>query len=158
MSIMKSLTFTAVPKIQNDPARTRRERLVSRLQEQKELVANPSLIRTVQRTVKKDGLKTVVETPKDRPGGERTRRARSFFVSPRGGVGMRTRYRARHDLHRARRQGGVRRRGYGAASERIISSGQPAFAVIELTGKARSISLVPGDGEAARFDPNRLRL
>ena len=62
MSIMKSLTFTAVPKIQNDPARTRRERLVSRLQEQKELVANPSLVRTVQRTVKKDGVRTVVET------------------------------------------------------------------------------------------------
>lgn len=62
MSIMKSLTFTVVPKFQNDPARTRRERLVSRLQEQRELVANPSLVRTVQRTVKKDGLKTVVET------------------------------------------------------------------------------------------------
>ena len=41
---------------------TRRERLVSRLQDQKELVANPSLIRTVPRTVKKDGLRTVVET------------------------------------------------------------------------------------------------
>ena len=62
MSIMKSLTFTAVPKILNDPARTRRERLVSRLQEQKELVANPSLIRTVQRTVKKDGVRTVIES------------------------------------------------------------------------------------------------
>ena len=62
MSIMKSLTFTAVPKIQNDPARTRRERLVSRLQEQKELVSNPSLVRTVQRSVKKDGVRTVVET------------------------------------------------------------------------------------------------
>ena len=62
MSIMKSLTFTAVPKILNDPARTRRERLVSRLQEQKELVANPSLIRTVQRSVKKDGVRTVIES------------------------------------------------------------------------------------------------
>ena len=62
MSIMKSLTFTAVSKILNDPARTRRERLVSRLQEQKELVANPSLIRTVQRSVKKDGVRTVIES------------------------------------------------------------------------------------------------
>ena len=55
MSFLKSLTLTTVPKINNDPIRSRRERLVSRLQEQKELVANPSLIRTVQRTVKKDG-------------------------------------------------------------------------------------------------------
>ncbi len=62
MSFLKSLTLTTVPKINNDPIRSRRERLVSRLQEQKELIANPSLIRTVQRTVKKDGLKTVVET------------------------------------------------------------------------------------------------
>ncbi len=46
MSFMKSLTLTTLPKVQNDPARTRRERLVSRLQEQKEFVTNPSLVRT----------------------------------------------------------------------------------------------------------------
>ena len=62
MSFMKSLTLTAVPKVQNDPTRSRRERLASRLQEQKELVSNPSLVRAVQRTVKKEGLRTVVET------------------------------------------------------------------------------------------------
>ena len=62
MSFMKSLTLTTVPKVQNDPVRSRRERLISRLQEQKELISNPSLVRTVQRAVKKDGVRTVVET------------------------------------------------------------------------------------------------
>jgi hypothetical protein len=62
MSFMKSLTLTTLPKINNDPARSRRDRLVARLQEQKELISNPSLVRTIQRTVKKDGVATVVET------------------------------------------------------------------------------------------------
>jgi hypothetical protein len=61
MSFMKSLTLTAAPKVNRDPVRSRRERLIARLQEQKELIANPSLVRTVQRTVKKDGIKTAVE-------------------------------------------------------------------------------------------------
>ncbi len=69
MSFMKSLTLTAAPKVNRDPVRNRRERLIARLQEQKELISNPSLIRTVQRTVKKDGVRTVVEThQRVRPG------------------------------------------------------------------------------------------
>ena len=55
MSFMKSLTLTTAPKVSLDPVRTRRERLISRLLEQKELISNPSLVRTVQRTVKRDG-------------------------------------------------------------------------------------------------------
>jgi hypothetical protein len=62
MSFMKSLTLTTVPKINDDPVRSRRERLISRLQEQKELISNPALVRTIHRTVKKDGVRTVVET------------------------------------------------------------------------------------------------
>ena len=58
---MKSLSVTAAPKASHDPVRTRRERLVAHLLEQKELISNPSLVRTVQRTVKKDGVRTVVE-------------------------------------------------------------------------------------------------
>jgi hypothetical protein len=61
MSVIKSLSFTSVPKIQNDPSRARRERLVERLREQKELVSNPSIVRTNQRIVRKDGAKTIVE-------------------------------------------------------------------------------------------------
>ncbi len=62
MSFMKSLTLTAAPGVNRDPVRNRRERLIARLQEQKELISNPSLVRTVQRTVKKDGVPTVNET------------------------------------------------------------------------------------------------
>jgi hypothetical protein len=61
MSVIKPLSFTSVPKIQNDPSRARRERLVERLREQKELVSNPSIVRTNQRIVRKDGAKTIVE-------------------------------------------------------------------------------------------------
>ena len=61
MSFMKSLTLTAAPKVNRDPVLSRRERLIARLQEQKELISNPSLVRTVHRTVKKDGVRTVVE-------------------------------------------------------------------------------------------------
>ena len=61
MSFMKSLTLTAAPRVNRDPVRWRRERLITRLQEQKELISNPGLVRTVQRTVKKDGVRTVVE-------------------------------------------------------------------------------------------------
>jgi hypothetical protein len=61
MSFMKSLTLTTAPKVNRDPVLSRRDRLVASLQEQKELIANPLLVRTIQRTVKKDGVRTVVE-------------------------------------------------------------------------------------------------
>jgi hypothetical protein len=61
MSVTKSLSFTSVPKVKNDPSRARRERLIERLREQKELVSNPSIVRTTQRIVRKDGAKTIVE-------------------------------------------------------------------------------------------------
>jgi hypothetical protein len=61
MSFMKSLTLTAAPKANRDPVLSRRERLVARLTEQKELISNPALVRTVQQTVKRDGVRTVVE-------------------------------------------------------------------------------------------------
>ncbi len=59
MSFTKSSTLTAAPRVNRDPVRNRRKRLIARLQEQKE--SNPSLVRTVQRTVKKDGVRRVVE-------------------------------------------------------------------------------------------------
>jgi hypothetical protein len=61
MSVIESLTFTSVPRIERDPARMRRERLVGRLREQLALLANPALVRTTERTFRKDGAKTVVE-------------------------------------------------------------------------------------------------
>jgi hypothetical protein len=45
--ILKSLTFTTVSARSYDPAANRRAKLVSRLEEQKLLLQNPSYARTV---------------------------------------------------------------------------------------------------------------
>jgi hypothetical protein len=61
MPVLKSLTFTALPKQTNDPVAIRRAKLVSRLEEQRVLFRNPAYVRTVQRTITENGEKKQVE-------------------------------------------------------------------------------------------------
>jgi len=61
MAVLKSLSFTAVPKDGGSPVLNRRARLIERLEEQKILLNDPSHIRVVQRWVKVDGEKQPVE-------------------------------------------------------------------------------------------------
>lgn len=60
MPVLKSLSFTAMPKNASDPVQHRRAKFISKLEEQKELLADPSYLRTVQRTADVDGQKQVV--------------------------------------------------------------------------------------------------
>ncbi|MGF6428344.1 DUF6641 family protein [Bradyrhizobium elkanii] len=63
-SILKSLTFVPQPKASSDPLIIKRERMVSRLEDQKKLLADPSYQRRIKRWVKKeDGEKVLVEKP-----------------------------------------------------------------------------------------------
>lgn len=63
-SILKSLTFVPQPKVSNDPVVIKRERIVSRLEDQKKLLADPTYVRTVKRWEHKDGgEKVLVEKP-----------------------------------------------------------------------------------------------
>jgi hypothetical protein len=55
MPVLKSLSFTALPKTGNNPVQTRRAKFVSKLEEQKLLLKDPAHVRTVQRWVKVDG-------------------------------------------------------------------------------------------------------
>jgi hypothetical protein len=55
MPVLKSLSFTAIPKTGNDPVQARRAKFVTKLEEQKLLLKDPNHIRTVQRWVKVDG-------------------------------------------------------------------------------------------------------
>jgi hypothetical protein len=55
MPILKSLSFTALPKTGNDPVQHRRAKFVTRLQEQKLLLKDPNHVRTVQRWTKVNG-------------------------------------------------------------------------------------------------------
>ena len=61
MPILKNLTFTAVPVRSHDPVAVRRAKLVSRLEEQRMLLANPSYVRTVQRWAGKGDDRRQVE-------------------------------------------------------------------------------------------------
>src|SRR5262249_38494277 len=62
MAVLKSLTFTTLPQPGANPTLDRRQRIIERLEEQKRLVADPNYKRTVRTSVKKDGVKSVVET------------------------------------------------------------------------------------------------
>ena len=55
MPVLKSLSFTALPKSGNDPVQIRRAKFVERLEEQKLLLKDPNHVRTVQRWTKVDG-------------------------------------------------------------------------------------------------------
>jgi hypothetical protein len=63
-SILKSLTFVPQPKPNSDPLMIKRERMVSRLEDQKKLLADPTYQRRIKRWEKKeDGEKVLVERP-----------------------------------------------------------------------------------------------
>ena len=47
MPVLKSLTLAALPKAATDPVHTRWSKLISRLEEQKSLIADPALLRKV---------------------------------------------------------------------------------------------------------------
>jgi hypothetical protein len=55
MPVLKSLSFTALPKAANDPVQLRRVKFVAKLEEQKLLLKDPNHVRTVQRWTKVDG-------------------------------------------------------------------------------------------------------
>ena|SRR5579872_5804831 len=62
MALLKSLTFTALPKNNASPAINRRAKVIARLEEQKLLLADPAYVRVGQRWVKgEDGQKSLVE-------------------------------------------------------------------------------------------------
>ena len=61
MSILKSLTFTTVPKIGANPTLDRRAKVIERLEEQKLLLNDPTYKRTVRSSVKKDGERIAVQ-------------------------------------------------------------------------------------------------
>ena len=68
MPVLKSLTFTSVPVRSHDPVAVRRAKLVSRLEEQRLLLQNPSYVRTVQRwTGKGDERRQVEKQQRVRP-------------------------------------------------------------------------------------------
>lgn len=55
MPILKSLSFTALPKSANDPVHMRRAKFIARLEEQKLLLSDPKHVRTAQRWTKVNG-------------------------------------------------------------------------------------------------------
>jgi hypothetical protein len=55
MPVLKSLSFTSLPKAGNDPVQLRRAKFVAKLEEQKLLLKDPNHVRTVQRWTKVDG-------------------------------------------------------------------------------------------------------
>ncbi len=68
MPVLKSLSFTAMPKTVGDPVLSRRAKFIEKLEEQKRLLDDPAYIRTVQRMAEVDGQKQpVVLRQKVRP-------------------------------------------------------------------------------------------
>ena len=55
MPVLKSLSFTALPKSTNDPIQQRRTKFITKLEEQKLLLNDPNHVRTVQRWTKVNG-------------------------------------------------------------------------------------------------------
>lgn len=55
MPILKSLSFTALPRPGNDPVQMRRAKFITKLEEQKLLLNDPTHVRTVQRWTKING-------------------------------------------------------------------------------------------------------
>jgi hypothetical protein len=55
MPVLKSLSFTALPKSGNDPIQMRRTKFIAKLEEQKQLLKDPNHVRTVQRWTKVNG-------------------------------------------------------------------------------------------------------
>ncbi|WIG52685.1 MAG: hypothetical protein OJF48_003604 [Afipia sp.] len=61
MTSLKSLNFTALPKTETDPKLERRARTITRLEEQKVLLSNPSYVRKVRSFATVDGVRKSVE-------------------------------------------------------------------------------------------------
>jgi hypothetical protein len=55
MPVLKSLSFTALPKSGNDTVQMRRTKFIAKLEEQKLLLKDPNHVRTVQRWTKVNG-------------------------------------------------------------------------------------------------------
>jgi hypothetical protein len=55
MPVLNSLSFTALPKSNNDPVQQRRTKFITKLEEQKLLLNDLSYVRTVQRWAKVNG-------------------------------------------------------------------------------------------------------
>src|SRR5271165_4863367 len=63
-SILKSFTFVPQPKPNSDPLIIKRERMISRLEDQKKLLADSNFIRKVKRWERKEsGEKVLIEKP-----------------------------------------------------------------------------------------------
>lgn len=62
MTSLKSLSFTTLPKTDSNPMMERRNRIVAKLEEQKLLLQDPAYVRKVRSFVKKDGVRTSVES------------------------------------------------------------------------------------------------
>ena len=77
MPVLKSLSFTALPKTGNDPVQQRRAKFVAKLEEQKLLLKDPNHIRTVQRWVKVDSERQGTSSRPSGPGGRLTPPGRS---------------------------------------------------------------------------------
>src|ERR1700675_3349430 len=60
MPVLKSLSFTAIPKTGNDPVQQRRIKFIIKLEEQKLLLKDPNHVRTVQRWTKVDGQRQAI--------------------------------------------------------------------------------------------------
>jgi hypothetical protein len=60
-NVLKSLTFTTIPKVGANPTLDRRAKAIARLEEQKLLLNDPNYQRTIRTSVKADGVRTVVE-------------------------------------------------------------------------------------------------
>ena len=68
MPVLKSLSFTAMPKSANDPVYIRRVKFIEKLEEQKLLLQDPGYVRTAQRMVEVDGqTQAVVRRQRVRP-------------------------------------------------------------------------------------------
>src|SRR5258705_13635717 len=85
MPVLKSLSFTALPKTGNDPVQQRRAKFVAKLEEQKLLLKDPNHIRTVQRWVKVDSERQGTSSRPSGPGGRSIPRVRLSCPSSSGG-------------------------------------------------------------------------
>ena len=62
--ILKTFTFVPQPKFNSDPLIIKRERMISRLDDQKKLLADPTFVRRVKRWERKEnGEKVLIEKP-----------------------------------------------------------------------------------------------
>src|SRR4051794_14188613 len=62
--ILKGFTFVPQPKPSSDPLIIKRERMITRLEDQKKLLADPTFVRTIKRWERREnGEKVLVEKP-----------------------------------------------------------------------------------------------